>query len=418
MKGRAGENALGGGGAEGDYAFRRPRIHRSPLALLAGALRAWPFLLWVAVVAIAVVLHNQTERYGTLPGKLDEVIQQVAPVETARLLSMEVVPGQKLRVGDVVARMDTSLVDAQIAAEEARAAETGERLAGSQENTMRLLRQQEADAAQAEAELAAERQRRAQSEAELLALREELARREDLLRRRLIREEDVGDLRPQVAATEKLVETFPALIAALERRADEARQAADRLKIWINVEAEESLLTAAAQRRAEWRELVEQSRNARARQREEYVLRAAIDGEVSRILHTAGNVVVAGDPVALVVNLQSDIVLGYLVEGSRQIPLPGQRARVWRQGGYREAVVGVVETVSPQTEIFPMRATPIRDSVVRGRRMTIRLPADHTFLPGESLEIEIDQPGWMDEVGPWFARLLPARKEPDAGAGP
>lgn len=384
------------------HQFKRPRMRRSFRTWIRTAIQNWPLLVWVAILGLVVWLYQHSEHYGYLTGAIESQIQQIAPVETARLLSVDVVTGQKVKAGDIVARMDTTLLDASIAADEAQAVETEERLLGSQEAALRLARQLEASLADAEADYATERQRQLESAAELQALKTDYARRKELLAKHLIREEDATALLPQIAALEQTAETFPELLAIYKRRVDESRRELDNMRQWMQVGKDEVSYQAAGKRREMWLSVLESARRQRKLQRESYTLRATADGEVSRLLFEPGDVVPAGSPVVRVVNSGSEFVEGFLLEGHPVSVVVGQPVRVWRGTDRRTLVPAVVSSVSAEVETFPGRVSPIRGQVLRGRLLMIRLMAPHDFIPGETVQVELVRPGVVEFLKGFF----------------
>src|SRR5690606_19164184 len=74
----------------------------------------WPFLVWLAAVGAGLYLYQHSSQSYTLNGVMDIERYKIAPLETARLLSLTVQPGQAVMKGDILARMDPSLLDSEL----------------------------------------------------------------------------------------------------------------------------------------------------------------------------------------------------------------------------------------------------------------------------------------------------------------
>ena len=349
-----------------------------------------------------------------MSGVVESVEDLVAPLETARLLKLHAVVGQRVKAGDVLVQMDTVLIDADLAVERATAAEDGGSIGGYQEDILQLVSRFEAAVQDARTALATEQQRQQGDEAELKALKVELARREALLEKRLINEEDVGDMRPQIAALESTVQAYPALIAVHEDRLKESEGQRAEINRWLQLGEGEGV-SAAIVRKTQLRSRIIQASLERAESRKAlYVLRAPRDGTVSQMFFAEGTVVQAGAPIVeLVAEVATSRVIGFLPEPYVTRVGPGQKALVWRRsGGSGAKIAAVVQTVSPSVRGLPGRVTPIGGQALRGRRVVLELKGEHDFIPGETVRIQGDEPTLVPGAfGRILARLRPGRSE-------
>ena len=98
--------------------YERPRMTNYPQLWWRKIKRNWPFMIWLAVLAFILLFYSRTQRYGRSCGMMEVIDEAVVPLETARLTSLAVMTGQHVKAGDVLAQMDTSLIDSEIAIQE------------------------------------------------------------------------------------------------------------------------------------------------------------------------------------------------------------------------------------------------------------------------------------------------------------
>lgn len=383
-----------------DRKFRKPRLWSHPRILMRRILRCWPFLVWASAIGVVLYLQSEVVQYGIITGVVYTDEQTVAPPDTARLEEVPVAVGDRVKAGDVLARMDTSLLDAEIATEEALALEDEETFARYQESILRMARQFGADVTDAEADLAGDRLGQMQAEAELAELRRELHRREGLLSKRLIREEEVAILRPQIAALDKAVAAYPELIAIRRRAVETAKAERLNMRQWLRLGEGESVSDAIERKRKIRSLTLGGMVDVRKKARDRYILRAAQDGEVSRVYYVPGETVTAGDPVVRIVKTDRSHVVGFLRETQYMTVKVGQVVSVWREAENRkQQSSGVVVSVSPDIQWLPELVSPIAGQQVRGRRIKIRLTDEHALLPGETVQIVPDARTWVGTLG-------------------
>jgi len=362
--------------------------------------------VWLAAVVLFFFLHAKSADFAEMSGVIENIEEPLAPLETARLLKLHVVLGQRVKAGDVVAQMDTILIDADLAVERATAAEDGGSIGRYQEDMLQLVSRFETAVQDARAELEAEKQRRQREEAELQELKTLLAQREALLAKGHIREEDVSVLRPQIAALEHAVQAYPALIAVHETRLKETVEVRAEVNRWLQLQDGEDV-SAAITRKTQLRSQIFQASLERAQSRkEQYTLRATRDGRVSQIFFSEGTVVQAGNPVVELVAEKTNRVIGFLPEPYVTRVKENDKALVWRRSGVGDRIQAVVVSVSPSVRGLPGRVTPVGGQPLRGRRVVFDLKREHEFIPGETVRIKVDEPTLVPgAVGRILARL-------------
>jgi multidrug resistance efflux pump len=405
---------------ESDSTLKQSKLQRHPRLVWRRFVRLWPLVVWVLILCLVVWLYAGSVHYGSITGVIETVAEEVAPIETSRLLSVDVSLGQQVQAGDVIARMDTSLLDATLAVEEASALDVAQNITQYQESILRMARQFEQAISDNQAEYLQERRQEAESAAELVELQKELKRRERLLARKLIREEDVNILRPKIAALEISAKAYPEIVEAYRQRVETARKEYVDMRAWLELEEGEDISAAIRRKRQASQVILETATRYRMIQREGYVLKASRAGEVSRVFYAPGEVIAAGDPVVRIVARQSEHVIGFLQESQLAHIQQGQKVQLWGRGfGSRLSVHAVVQSISPEVQGLPGRLNPLGGATVRGRRMMLRFTEPHQFIPGQTVEILIERPTWLQWVDRQLHKLTRktqavSGEEPDA----
>jgi multidrug resistance efflux pump len=405
---------------ESDSTLKQSKLQRHPRLVWRRFVRLWPLVVWVLILCLVVWLYAGSVHYGSITGVIETVAEEVAPIETSRLLSVDVSLGQQVQAGDVIAHMDTSLLDATLAVEEASALDVAQNITQYQESILRMARQFEQAISDNQAEYLQERRQEAESAAELVELQKELKRRERLLARKLIREEDVNILRPKIAALEISAKAYPEIVEAYRQRVETARKEYVDMRAWLELEEGEDISAAIRRKRQASQVILETATRYRMIQREGYVLKASRAGEVSRVFYAPGEVIAAGDPVVRIVARQSEHVIGFLQESQLAHIQQGQQVQLWGRGfGSRLSVHAVVQSISPEVQGLPGRLNPLGGATVRGRRMMLRFIEPHQFIPGQTVEILIERPTWLQWVDRQLHKLTRktetvSGEEPDA----
>jgi multidrug resistance efflux pump len=260
----------------------------------------------------------------------------------------------------------------------------------------------------AEADLLARTMEQRRDAAQIEELRKELKRREALLAKRLMDETQVNELRPELAALEQALAAYPPLIASYESARQNAIKQLETLQNWLRVGASGDVSTAISNKTDSSVAIVAAERNMCMQRRQAYTLKANRSGIIARVYVTPGNVVPAGTPVMSIVEANPRKVIGFLPEFRPGNFAVGQVAMLWRQNENQSGVVSqraayktIVESVSPVVEALPTRISPMQVQVqggqpLRGRRIVFRLPPEHDFTPGETVEIHEIHEGWRD----------------------
>lgn len=382
--------------------FRRPALWRHPVLLTRRLLRSWPIVLWVLAIGLAIFFYSGSTRLSGMLGSVETVVVPIAPLETARLLTINVQVGQRVNAGDVVATMDTLLFDAQAAIDEAQMIEVEGTMQGYQQRVLEFVHDFATETSQARFELEAQRLDQSRDASVLAVLRDELNNLEGLRQKGLVSDRELASLRPEIAALEQTVAAYPALLAMHEERLRTAQQEEQTMRDLLSEGQQESLdvLATIQDMRKAMTEIIRTSRERREIQRDGYTLRASSAGIVSLILYDVGDIVSAGDPVLRLVGEHPQRVIGFLPEVHLSDVKSGDAVTVWRTTADARAIPALVQSIAPEIEALPGRVSPIRGNPLRGRRIVVQCQSGtHDLIPGETVRVQLSEPSmfsWLD----------------------
>ena len=77
--------------------------------LIRRLLRTWTFLVWLGVIVVVWYFHTREGHFGGMSGAVETLPEDIAPLETARLESLDVEIGQVVTPGQRVAVMSVDL---------------------------------------------------------------------------------------------------------------------------------------------------------------------------------------------------------------------------------------------------------------------------------------------------------------------
>ncbi len=378
-----------------DHKFKRPKMRKHPRLVFRKIFRSWPFFVWLGVAVLVAWLYTDSIQFGSMTGVIETLAENVAPLEAARLLSVEVTVGQEVKAGEVVAYMDTSLLNARIAIDEARVIEAEGTISTYQQDVMQTAARSDQTIQQVEFDLEDLKIQQRRDQAELTALDEELKRRERLLAEHMINIQDVNVLRPQVAALSSTVGSYPSLILLHERRLVVARKERQRLDEWLQLEEGEDISSAIQRWMATRNAIFDTVRDRRRTQLATYVLKTTQAGVVSRLEQMPGEIVGAGETVLRIVQKSSSTIIGFLPEAYLGDMSVGQTVIAWSHGREDHRTAAVVESISPDIQALPGRVNPMGGQTTRGRRVIMRMDDSKGMIPGETVQIRLGGSKWM-----------------------
>jgi len=379
-----------------DKGFKRPTLWNHPRVLVARLLRGWTLVAWLAACVLAIFLYSAGFQFGEMMGVVETVVEPVTPLETARLVSVDVTLGQRVKAGDVVAKMDTGVLDAEIALAKAEMAEAEQTVSGYQRDMLQTVRQCEIAIKDAEAAIETINIQYQSDKAELDELAKEQKRRDAMMAKKLISETEASVLRPQIAALEHALAAYPSLLKVQTRRLEQVKKEQVDMKSWLRVEGDGDISTAIRQKMSVRSVIFKATLDMRILRREGCNLRATRDGVVSLIEHTSGDVVPSGDAIVRMVSEHSDVIVGFLPEVHLSDLTVGQKTWVWRVSGRGKKVGATVESIGPEVQLLPGRVSPIRGQPLRGRRVMLKLEGSHDLIPGETVQISNAESSWAN----------------------
>ena len=195
-----------------DTTYSRPPLQDHPSLRWQRWLDRWPIVAWVVVAAIAVAFYVKSTQFGVMSGSAQTIKQNLSPIETARVKAIYIKIGDSVTNGQLLAQMDTTMVDSQLAEAEATLAAAESSWAGYEEQMLSLLRSYDQDITSAEATLAQQHGQLDSQTAKLAELKAMQAKRDALFANKLINEMEADTLRPEIAGLEKDVASCQQLI--------------------------------------------------------------------------------------------------------------------------------------------------------------------------------------------------------------
>lgn len=374
------------------FRFRLQRLLR--FGLLVAVLGLIPVFLW---------LQTRGASHCQFTGVVECESETVGAVEPSRIVSVEVQPGQRVKPGDVLVRLDPADRSLDLAMQEARLAAFEQRLLSYEQDLTRYrqtLQESERRSSQAVQEAAVELEAAKMScsseVAELAALKAEIKRLQPLIDKRLVSEIELSSLRPKAEALEETVARYKPLIERLQKRYDLAAKDLEEVRALLAAaEVKPATDTLRASAREVAKTLQESAKS------EPYVLRASRTGIVSRVQRQTGDVVTAGEPLVRVSSASPMYITGLLTQRQLADLSLGEKMQVVRQGGSgRRQLQAEVESLEPEVMDLLDPFNPAPRFPVRGRRVRLRLlDPDGSLVPGEAVTLRSSrQESWLEGV--------------------
>jgi len=309
-------------------------------------------MVWIfAALAVLVLLPGGMHRIRFY-GEAERTYEYVSPLESGRLKSLQVNLGDLIHEGQLLGELDSASLATELLMDQASLMKTRDKL-----HSIRY-------------ELETLKFEQAKTTAELQTLEARWSRTESMLEQKLVLEQEVEDLRPQINAVKAILPHYPALIEQLEERLAVAVQDAEQFG------SEELQELLAAQCR----------------------LVATTAGVVAEVLHQPGDVVETGDPIVRISNVSTSRIIAFMPEDQRLDIAEGEQCRVISSAS-RVIHHGIVKTVTADIRKLPV-FTGFGDQVLRGRRIVIDLDAGAELVPGERVVVVPD----VSIFDQWFGR--------------
>lgn len=328
-------------------------------------------LIALALAGFWYLSHGLTIGPGTTMGYAEEVIHQIAPLQTARLKEVTVKLGQRVKAGDVLARLDDKNLQLQRTRVVAELDQAKANLVAEQDVQASMLMRGQIQAVRAYADV--QRMR-----AELREYDTQLKRLNTLKSNQLVRASDVEAARRQKRSLAADLSSRPLgtvrdqeLMGLRPRpKTDQDRRLEERIGPFKSLVAVKEA------------ELVELDQ-----QLADLVLKAPVDGTVGTILMRIGDVVGAGMPVLTVVTTRPGHVVAYVPERVVAKFLQGSAVELRKTGLIVTPVIGQVVELGPLVEEVPIRSRPSPAVPAWGRRVVVKLDKPIDLLPGEAFRV-------------------------------
>ena len=296
-------------------------------------------LCLVAVIAIGACRDNAPENEGRVSGQADATEVQIAPEVGGRIIDMTIAEGDRVKQGDVVARLDTADVDLALRRAEAERSQADAQLrllqAGARAED---IRQAEAQAAAAASDVAA-------AEAELAAAETDLRRFERLLEMNSGSQKQRDDAATRTATARDRV-------AASRARTTAAREGVARLRAGARREEIEAARARVAAVDAQIATLEKSKRDA--------TVTAPMSGIVTDRLLDPGEIVSPRAPIAIVADLDHAWAEVFVDEPMVPRIKLGQAATVFTDAG-GPGLPGKVSYIASKAEFTPRNVQTAED---------------------------------------------------------
>ena len=345
--------------------------HRHPRVMWSRFKVRWPFVFWCLMVVTAIYLYYHGGRFSGMSGTVEAVREDAAPLETARLRTLHVIVGQEVHAGDVVAEMDTSILDAEMLM-----------------NKLQEERRFAAAVADINMRLQETRIRQAEAEGEINVLNDELTRMDDLLNKHLIDAQTVTRVRARHESLARALKLYPDLITGLEEELANARNRMQTVAYWFS-EGSSNAVAGGWTADAE----IQQQFSLMQMRQNSYTLRAKSDGVISRVNYKPGDIVDSGNAVVSLLVKNSEQVVGFLPESNARFVSIGMTSYLASATGKGPLIPARVAALTPEIQGLPNRANPYPGIAFRGRQVILTPMENHDLIPGESVSIHLDRPG-------------------------
>lgn len=347
-------------------------------------------IVWVSASGAAWWLARGDAGAADAPAQIVPREHRIAAAETARIAELRALAGQRVKAGDLLARLDTSVLEREIGVAEARLrqlnSEPGATSAAMESDGYASERSFQSDVDDAATQIDAARAEQSQQAAELASLRQEISRQRQLVRDGLARADRAEELEVRARSLSGSAAAWPQRLDALAAR---HRDALKRLDEW---RAQHKPSSAPVSREARLKPL----REAIAEQQETLrVLRARLaaanivapaDGEVVTVLARAGDVATAGVPFLVLHGAGPRLLVAYVNE--RASLAPGAQAVARRRTPQREEIPTEVARVSDAVVQMPPRFWLLPTIPQWGREVFLEIPDAVRLDGGEALDVK------------------------------
>jgi HlyD family secretion protein len=356
----------------------------------------WPIAVWLALALIAVAFYVKSTQYGVMSGSVLTVKQNLSPVATARVKTLFVKIGDPVTNGQMLAQMDTTIVDSQLAEAEAALAAAEGSWAGYEQQMLTLLRGYDDDIASAEATLEQQKGQLDSDVAKLAELKSMQAKRDALFASKLLSEIEDDALRPEIEGLDKEVDSCGQLIKLDETILATREKERQDLQQGLKLAPGGDINAAIAQKTAAQTEILRTAVAMKKLEKESYTLRSLADGTVSDIGIFPGTTASPGDMVVSVVS-GSRSIIGYLPEIREGMIKVGDEGYAFRL--LLPPLKVRVVAIAPEIDEIPAIQRPSTAAqqgaiTFRAQRIILEIDGPGNLAPGESVQIRLTSQFW------------------------
>ena len=384
----------------------RKRKIRPPIGrrLREGVRRSALLVVWVGAAVGAWFLYQSSPEVQSVRAVAETVEFRLSTALTARITAVPVVVGEHVESGDLVAVLDPDPLTRELAI---LSAELEARHADLTAKAMEMGRQRlfeersfagAVDAA--EVALIQARVERDAVKAELAGVRGRLRRQKALVAQRMAAGGELERLRSDRQVFSRRAELLDDAVEGLQAKLADARA---RLEAFRDAAPSDEVDDPAAE--AALAPNLAAVRVARARlaeleaQRERLLIRAPTDGVVHRVLLRPGDVVAAGQSIAVIRTLAPTRVLAYVDDArARQIRIGSYVTILDRSGSWQERS-GRVISLGSGLAPYPSQLQTLPNRQLWGREVVIQIddlgPAVADLVPGQVLDVRFVEPDAM-----------------------
>ena len=332
--------------------------------------RVMPGVIFGMVLCVTVWLWGQNLANPLVMGQAEGLEAEVISPVAGRLARIEVGLYQQVKRGDLIAVVDAS--DPQVLS-----------------NTVAVIRA-EMDAIRADGGMnAGDRVRFAQFQMDWLTQRSELVGlRAELqyAQAELSRQERLMD---EGIASQTDFDIARRDVDRLTREVEEKAGAVDAAAIAMR-DLDPVKTSQSASVRAMLAVAAEELHLAEA-QLQPVLLRAPIDGYVTKLAVAAEGSVVRGGVIVTIAAPQVDLIVGYIPQPVRMEPKVGMAIEVRGRGTHRRVAHSSIVHVGPRIELFdaPLRVRGMGTAQQRGLPIIVSVPEQMNLRPGELVDLRL-----------------------------
>jgi multidrug resistance efflux pump len=306
-------------------------------------LNGWPWAVWMGAALLVILLLpgglNRVRFYGVA----EKTYEYIAPLEDSRITHIYVDLGEYVETGTLIATLENQSLATELLMNQASLLKTRDRVASLRAD-IEILRLEEAEA-----------------KAQLHIWEEQWKRTEALRAENVLLEQEIIDLRPQMAAQRNMIARYPAIFKEMEQRL-------------LTLEEELALIDA-------------DKLNQLQMKQSHLVAQKA--GVVAEIMQRPGDVVRTGDGIVRISNISTDRVIAFIPEEMKADIIVGNPCRIISTSS-RNTYLGTIESITADIRKLPV-FTGFADQFLRGRRMIIQLDDGFTLTPGEQMIVVPDR---------------------------